>query len=173
MHVHVHVHVHAHVHVHVHVPHARRPPATGTTGEARSPRGRARRARARGCARQLTEATRCVQPPLPAPCLHPACTLPAPCLHPACTLPTRHLCPLHRCIAAHRAACGVQTAQLAMGRLAIRSEEVELWLRRAASQGYIDAEAARGAHRAVQRPLLQKLRLLAASTGYEIHYVDL
>ena len=67
----------------------------------------------------------------------------------------------------------MQTAQLAMGRLAIRSEEVELWLRRAASQGYIDAQAARGAHRAVQRPLLQKLRLLAASTGYETQYVDL
>ena len=68
---------------------------------------------------------------------------------------------------------GHPAAQLAMGRLAIRSDEVELWLRRAASQGYIDAEAARGAHRGVQRPLLQKLRHLAAGTGYETQYVDL
>ena len=133
-------------------PHARRTHVTGTTGEARSPRGRAPLARARGCARRLSEATRCVQ----------LCTLPAPCLHPA------HAAPLPT---VRRA--GVQAAQLAMGRLAIRSEEVELWLRRAASQGYIDAEAARGAHRGVQRPLLQKLRHLAAGTGYEIQYVDL
>ena len=60
-----------------------------------------------------------------------------------------------------------------MGRLAVRSDEAELWLRRAASQGYIDVEAARGAHRSVQRPLLQKLRRLAAGTGYATQYVDL
>ena len=113
--------------------------------------------------------------PVPAP-LRPPCARPAPFplpLLPPPLPPPLHRCaiaPLHRCTAAP---LGVQAAQLAMGRLAVRSDESELWLRRAASQGYIDAEAARGTHRSVQRPLLQKLRRLAEGTGYETQYVDL
>ena len=46
---------------------------------------------------------------------------------------------------------------------------------RALQHGYFERVGARHtrAHRAVQRPLLQKLRLLATSTGYETQYVDL
>ena len=61
-----------------------------------------------------------------------------------------------------------------MGRLATRPDAAELWSRRAAAQGYLDVEAAKGGHRGARVERLQRLRRLAAGAAGrdELQYVD-
>ena len=74
----------------------------------------------------------------------------------------------------HASAMGHPAAQLAMAKLAVTKEEMWLWLRRAAVQGYVDAEVVTGTSTRVSHgPALEDLLQVAVNAEGEVHAIEL